>query len=67
MVIFTFSYPSSHASGIIFIDHERDFFDLIRTKKKMMVELEYFNHGDEAFTFDLPGLQMEKLGLPSND
>ncbi|MDY3343755.1 hypothetical protein PG326_00605 [Riemerella anatipestifer] len=51
--------PSDHSTETIFFQSSKKIVDKIKSSKKMVIEVEFFNEGNRQIEFDVTGLEWE--------
>ena len=58
-VNYTYVMPSDGSSDVIFINNENKFIARLKAAKKLMIEAEFFQEGNQIIYFDVSGLAWE--------
>lgn len=53
------TYPSDYSSDLIFLGSSKKLISKLKTAKKFLIEVEFYNEGIQQIEFDVEGLEWE--------
>jgi hypothetical protein len=59
-VYFAYNSASDGSADVVFVENVTKFISLLKSSKKLIIELEFFNAGNKLFDFSVEGLKWDK-------